>query len=133
MEKQNLLVFGVIAILVIGILLIGGRNRERGPTETPSPTQPGPVPDQPDSGPDQPGPGTNQSTSTPQIAGLETCTELNGYVCGIGEDCLGVWLDASDTFSCCSKNCKSAIEEGDILSIDPFETTPENEDLGDII
>ena len=30
MEKQTLLVFGVIAILVIGILLIGGRNREKG-------------------------------------------------------------------------------------------------------
>lgn len=61
----------------------------------------------------------------------KTCAELNGYICDMGEDCRGKWLDeAVDTFSCCSQSCKASVN--DIIDIDTFELTPENEDLGDI-
>lgn len=64
-----------------------------------------------------------------EVFGLETCEELGGYICEVGEECEGEWLDASDTFRCCSCNCTASEEEP--LTIEPFEPTPENEELGD--
>lgn len=53
-------------------------------------------------------------------------------MCEVGEECPGEWLDASDTFSCCSEPCKSTISDEEILTIEPFELDPENEVLGDV-
>lgn len=58
----------------------------------------------------------------------KTCVQLNGYECGGDQGCEGSWLDASDSFSCCSVAC----EGGEVLDIEPFEPMPENEDLGDV-
>jgi len=61
----------------------------------------------------------------------DTCGSLGGDVCEAGEECTGEWLDASDTFSCCSKKCEYEGDE-EILTIEPFETIPENEELGEL-
>jgi hypothetical protein len=106
MEKQKLLTFGLIAILVICIVLISGCVKEKSETLTPTPT-PSVTP-------------TPTATLTPAPASLKTCTELNGYVCEVGEECQGEWLDASDTFSCCSEKCKSSISEEELLTIEDF-------------
>ena len=66
-----------------------------------------------------------------EVSDSKTCAELNGDVCDVGEDCGGQWLDATDTFSCCSQSCQSSAN-GSIIDIDTFELAPENEDLGDI-
>ena len=64
-------------------------------------------------------------------SGSKTCAELSGYTCDVGEECEAAWLNASDTFSCCSQSCQSDIG-GNIINIDAFELAPENEDLGDL-
>ena len=106
-----------LVVLLIGIVLvigcIGGKTP---PKEAPAPTP------------------ENYTTPPPEseepIVALKTCTELNGDVCEVGEECLGEWLDASDTFSCCSTTCNSTL--GEELEIETFDLTPENEDLGDL-
>lgn len=64
-------------------------------------------------------------------SGTKTCAELSGHTCDVGEECKGEWLNAADTFSCCSQSCESNVS-GDIINIDAFELAPENEDLGDL-
>jgi hypothetical protein len=34
---------------------------------------------------------------------VEACPEVNGFVVNPGEICPGVWLDTTETFSCCSQ------------------------------
>jgi len=41
----------------------------------------------------------------------ETCFDLGGYVCGTGEECDGTYLDASDTYDCCSIACVESCAE----------------------
>jgi hypothetical protein len=116
MEKHKLLA-GLLALSVICVALTSGCVKEEGPRPTPTSTPSA----------------TPTPTITTSVAGkLKTCAELNGSVCEVGEECQGEWLDASDTFSCCSKPCISGISEAGILTINPFEPEPENEELGDI-
>jgi hypothetical protein len=62
----------------------------------------------------------------------KTCAELDGDICEAGEECTGEWLYASDTFSCCSKKCE--YEGGqEIITIEAFELSEENEELGDLV
>ncbi len=103
-------------ILIIALIstsgCVGGKNRQTQTTQT---TQPQ----------------TTQTTQPPEKDfDLETCADLGGYICDVGEECEGKWLDAFDTFSCCSERCESTLE--DKLVIDPFDVNPENEDLGDV-
>lgn len=51
-----------------------------------------------------------------------TCTQLGGYECVIGDECPGSWLEAADTFNCCSTRC----EEVEMLEIEPFQTDPDD-------
>ena len=67
--------------------------------------------------------------SPEEVAAMKTCEELGGYICEEGVTCSGEWLDASDTFRCCSCDCSMSQDEP--LTIEPFEPAPENEDLGD--
>lgn len=73
---------------------------------------------------------TNQQASV--LVDLETCAELNGYICNESEECNGSWLDAVDSFRCCSCECSLAGSEDEILLPDIFDETPENEDLGGV-
>ena len=66
------------------------------------------------------------------ISGLKTCAELHGYICNESIDCNGTWLNAVDSFRCCSCECELAIDESDILLFDSFDETPENEDIGEV-
>ena len=119
MEKRKLLT-GLIAISVICIVLSSGCVKEKGATPTPTST---PAPSV------TPAP---TATSTSASGSLKTCAELNGYECGMGEECPGEWLDASDTFSCCSEPCTSSTSDEGIVTIEPFELNPENEELGEL-
>jgi hypothetical protein len=108
---------GLLAISVLCIVLTSGCVKEKGATPTPPPAPSA----------------TLTPTLTASLAGgLKTCAELNGYVCEVGDECPGEWIDASDTFSCCSKPCTSSISEAGLLTIEPFEPNPENEELGDV-
>ena len=125
MEKNKLLM-GLIAISVICIALTSGCVKENGsapsPTATPTPTSttaPSVTP-------------APSAASITESGGLKTCAELNGYECGMGEECPGEWLDASDTFSCCSEPCTSSTGDEGVLTIEPFELNPENEELGEV-
>jgi hypothetical protein len=101
-NRQKYLMFGVLALVVVGMIFVIGCVRQ-------------------------------QNSVTPDMtSGLKTCAELNGYECGVGDECQGDWLDASDTFSCCSELCESCIDEEDLLTIDLFEEITEDEDLGEI-
>jgi len=71
---------------------------------------------------------SRQNQKGPAESELKTCEELNGYLCEVGEECSGEWLEASDTFSCC--NCSCGAQE-ELLTIDPFESGVENEEVGD--
>lgn len=37
-----------------------------------------------------------------------SCAAQDGDVCSMGEECDGYWIEAADTFSCCSRPCVSA-------------------------
>ncbi|MBI4020218.1 MAG: hypothetical protein HY367_02715 [Candidatus Aenigmarchaeota archaeon] len=73
--------------------------------------------------------GTTPDGTTGSLTGLKTCWDLNGKVCSTGQECTGNWVEASDTFACCSKACGGAEEP---LTIETFDTTPENADLGEV-
>jgi len=45
------------------------------------------------------------------------------------QDCEGSWLNASDSFNCCSTTCSTEFETEEI---DPFEAPPEDGELGDL-
>lgn len=96
-------IFAILAIPLASLLLIGCVE---GPETPPEPSPPTPEP------PAEP---------------VESCAELGGYECGLAEECSGEWLEAADSFSCCSVECTL-----DEYAIDPFESTPEDEDLGDL-
>jgi len=108
---------------VIGMLLISGCvQQETGPSDTGQPT-----------GPSDTTPDTSPPSSGPDITALVACAEQNGHECSIGYECNGDWLDASDTFSCCSQSCESGgLSEDEILDIELFEENLENEELGDL-
>ncbi len=66
------------------------------------------------------------------VSGLKTCAELHGYICNESAECNGTWLNAVDSFRCCSCECELSIDESDILLPDSFDETPENGDLGEV-
>lgn len=108
MEKQKLLVLGLTTILLAAVICLSGCVGEK-----PQPSQ--------------------ATTTQPQQETLETCAQLNGRICDVGDDCTGEWLKASDSFTCCSKECESPAEGTEKEVIKPFETTPENKDLGELV
>ncbi len=72
----------------------------------------------------------NQQTKA--TTGLETCAELNGYVCNESQECNGTWLNASDNFRCCSCECSLNATGSDALTTDLFEEASQDEGFGDI-
>ncbi len=73
---------------------------------------------------------TNQPASI--LTGWKTCAELNGYVCNESQECNGTWVNASDTFRCCSCECQNLVNESGILMTDTFDEDSMNDSLGDI-
>jgi len=124
----------VIVLAIAAILLASGCVRDKGNLAAPGPAgdqEPGP-------GDQKAGPGEGEQTA-PDDGGNDepdeadfSCSGLGGFECDVGEECQGEWLDATDSFSCCSQACEPVADNEDILTIDPFETNPENEDLGDL-
>ncbi|MFH1751370.1 MAG: hypothetical protein ABH821_00295 [archaeon] len=75
---------------------------------------------------------TNPETQPIEVQGnFKTCSELNGFECVLGQECSLSYLNASDSFSCCKSEC---VKDSDlnILTIEPFEVNPENEELGEL-
>jgi|GEM_PF-3268979 len=127
MEKQKLLTFVLIGALVFSVLFMSGcvrRGRVQTTTTQPIQTTTTQPPQTTTTQPLQ----TTTTQPPREIAGLKTCAELNGYECDVGEECEGEWLDAADSFSCCSEECKE-----ETLTLEPFDTGPENEELGDVL
>lgn len=60
----------------------------------------------------------------------KTCTHLGGDICDATGDCPGSWLNAADSFSCCSRPCTGMADE--TLTIEPFEPLPADEEQGPI-
>jgi hypothetical protein len=56
----------------------------------------------------------------------KTCTQLGGDICAATGNCPGSWLDAADSFSCCSLPCTGMA--GEVLAIEPFEPLPADEE-----
>jgi len=73
---------------------------------------------------------TNQPASI--LTGWKTCAELNGYVCNDSQECNGTWVNASDTFRCCSCECEDLVNESTILMTDTFDENSMNDSLEDI-
>jgi len=78
-------------------------------------------------------PASTRSPS-PQSVGTDggTCASLGGDVCTAGQECRGAWITASDSISCCSLSC-TIPTSSEILTIEPFDTLVEDDDLGDIV
>jgi hypothetical protein len=72
------------------------------------------------------------SPAIPPSADADACTAIGGEICIAGEACPGSWITASDSFSCCSQSCTGTTPQ-EVLSIEPFGTLQENEDLGPVI
>lgn len=116
--KFGLIIIAVVAIF-LGAVLIGG-NKETKNGTSPAEEEEKPVAEEEEEKPAE------------KITVLKTCAELNGYVCGTGNECEGKWIDASDTFSCCSKKCGTGAE-GETLSIELFDLeSEESEELGSL-
>jgi len=119
MDRRTLLI-GLLALILVGAILACGCARERrGETSPPAPpalrTPPRPA----------------QPTVTPAVPGAGTCSALGGSTCSPGTDCPGTWLDASDSFSCCSQSCTGAGGSA-AVTIEPYQTEATNTGLGDI-
>jgi hypothetical protein len=63
--------------------------------------------------------------------GEGTCAALAGSVCSVGEDCPGAWISASDSLSC-SEPCEKEYP-GAALTLEPYQLSEENPEIGDII
>jgi hypothetical protein len=55
-----------------------------------------------------------------------TCRQLGGDICPATGNCPGSWLDAVDSFSCCSQSCTEMA--GEVHTIEPFEPLPADEE-----
>ena len=55
-----------------------------------------------------------------------TCSQLGGDICPATGNCSGSWLDAADSFCCCSRPCTGM--PGEVLTIEPFEPLPADEE-----
>ncbi|HUK92958.1 MAG TPA: hypothetical protein VLU98_02860 [Methanomicrobiales archaeon] len=119
--KQKTLIIGFLALILIGAILTAGCARARNGA--------GPNPASPAlSTPTPPVPPAN----TPAAPGSSTCSAEGGSVCDAGTDCPAKWVDATDTFSCCSQAC--TVPGGSATAtIEPYGTEVTNGDLGDII
>jgi predicted small secreted protein len=67
-------------------------------------------------------PATPVPVHTVQETGARTCSQSGGDLCSDDEDCSGSWLDAADSFSCCSRPCSGTA--GAVLTIEPFQPLP---------
>jgi len=72
------------------------------------------------------------SAGNPAGSTGQTCIQLGGDICTTGEDCSGSWLDARDSFSCCSIPCSGTETAGSVITLEPFEPSPTMDDLVDI-
>ncbi|HVP24533.1 MAG TPA: hypothetical protein VMS81_00950 [Methanomicrobiales archaeon] len=118
--KRETIALGFLALILFGAILSPGCARERR-REGPNPVPPALTT------PALPG----RPTITAAVPGSATCSAEGGSVCSAGTDCPGRWLDASDTFSCCSSSCTSP---GGVatVTIEPYGTEVTNGDLGSI-
>lgn len=78
-------------------------------------------------------PGTTVTLSPSPVSAVssgKTCAALGGDTCTAGEDCSGSWLNAQDTFNCCSKTCSGAGAGAAVITIEPFtpQETPAEQD-----
>jgi hypothetical protein len=55
-----------------------------------------------------------------------TCSQLGGDICPATGNCPGSWMEAVDSFSCCSQSCTGMA--GEVLTIEPFEPLPADEE-----
>jgi len=69
------------------------------------------------------------SPTIPVSAADTSCGSFGGDICLAGEECPGSWVAASDSVSCCSQSCSGTVPGG-TLTIEPFDTLVENDDLG---
>jgi hypothetical protein len=75
-------------------------------------------------------PAASQEASRSTTA--KTCAALGGDTCSPGEDCTGSWLNAQDSFSCCSVTCAGPSGSGAVVTIAPFETPASLDELESI-
>lgn len=103
--------------LLISSLFIAGCMRDRAGRDAP-----GPAPDRSLSPPAGQA-SAPASATAPPVTGFvgRTCASLGGDICTAGEECTGSWLNAQDSFSCCSRVCTGSAGSGTILTIAPFE------------
>ncbi|MCK9579070.1 MAG: hypothetical protein M0Q92_01300 [Methanoregula sp.] len=142
MRRNHVLIVVMASILILCLLVTAGCTTIPGPElrQTPTPektTDPGPLnvqtlakktmtslsptPLPTVQSPAQP---TVQSAISSTPAGtyeLRTCDGLGGMIVTPGEMCPGTWLDAANTFSCCSLMPVSAIDRNDTISIEPLD------------
>lgn len=123
--------FSILCIsLLIGSLCIAGCTRDRDDRGTISPTaEEKPVVTKiSDIATTQ----SMGSAGNPAGSTGKTCIQLGGDSCITGEDCSGSWLDARDSFSCCSIPCSGTGGAGSVITLEPFEPSPTMDDLVDI-
>ncbi len=64
-----------------------------------------------------------------QEDGSKTCSELQGTIAVPGQVCPGIWLTASDSFSCCSKIPVAGTTTKPLVTVEPLDLRITNNDL----
>ena len=107
------------ALLVSSLCMAGCVQDQTGRSAVNDTLTPNPVIATPTSAP-----AATTAVPVPTMQGIaaRTCSQLGGDLCSATEDCPGSWLDAADSFSCCSRPCMETA--GAVLTIEPFEPLP---------
>ena len=133
MDRDKILTLGILIMLISGVILLSGCAGRRSIEKTTTTVE---IPKKTETTVEKSTTTimtTETTTTVEEKKGtMKTCSQLNGFKCSTGDECPGKWLDASDTFSCCSVKCKSPTGK-EILTIGDLDFGHENEDLGDVV
>lgn len=119
MDAMKILMGLVVAVLAMNLIIVGVYLNEKGVFSLKLPEKA-----------DQNATSNETVEEVNAIKTYDICAGLNGTECAYDQKCSGDWLDASDSFTCCSSECEAENQTTD--QIEAFEPIAE-EDLGEII
>ncbi|NMB79750.1 MAG: hypothetical protein GYA23_11730 [Methanomicrobiales archaeon] len=144
MNPRDFRILALGVLLLVAVLLCAGCTSIPGPdvrftpsptpTEVPVPTMVKPSAIRATTAPTPvaaASPSVMTTTMTSAAGGMyetRTCAQMEGSLVRPGEMCPGAWLEATDTFSCCSKAPRSSLNRNATVTVKPFSLAIEMDD-----